>query len=58
MKTILHNGKVYLEKGVYAEAVLIENGTFGAVGTDDDVLAAAEAGGGDFERGSFGRENR
>ncbi len=41
MKTILFNGKVYVEKGVYAQAVLIEDGIISAVGTDEEILAKA-----------------
>ena len=48
MKTVLYNGKIYVEKGRYAQAVLIEDGIIQAVGTDAEVLAAAEAGCGDF----------
>lgn len=39
MKTILHNAKVYVEKGVYARAVEIEDGIITKVGTDDEILA-------------------
>lgn len=42
MKTVLFNGKVYVEKGVYAQAVLIEDGIISAVGTDKEILAKAE----------------
>jgi len=42
MKTVLFNGKVYVEKGVYAQAVLIEDGIISAVGTDEEILAKAE----------------
>jgi len=41
MKTVLFNGKVYVEKGVYAQAVLIEDGIISAVGTDEEILAKA-----------------
>lgn len=41
MKKVLFNGKVYVEKGVYAQAVLMEDGLIKAVGTDEEVLAQA-----------------
>ena len=41
MKTVFFNAKVYVEKGVYAQAVLEEDGIFTAVGTNEEVLAAA-----------------
>ncbi len=41
MKTILYNAKVYIEKGCYAEAVLIEDGIIKAVGTDEEMLAGS-----------------
>lgn len=47
MKTVFYNAKVYVEKGVYAQAVLIEDGIIRAVGTDEEVMAAANAGGGE-----------
>ena len=43
MKTVLFNGKVYVEKGVYAQAVLIEDGIISAVGTDEEIIAIAGA---------------
>ena len=43
MKTVLYNGKIYVEKGQYVRAVLIEDGMIQMVGTDEEVLAAAEA---------------
>ncbi len=49
MKKVFFNGKVYVEKGVYAEAILVEDGMIKAVGTDDEVLEQA-AGWGDFEK--------
>nr|WP_315024792.1 amidohydrolase [uncultured Aminipila sp.] len=39
MKTILHNGKVYLEREKFAEAVFIENGIITKVGSNKEVLA-------------------
>lgn len=41
MKKVLHNAKVYVEKGVYAQAVLVEDGLIAKVGTDEEVLKAA-----------------
>jgi len=36
-KTIFYNGKIYVEKGTFAEAVYVENGVIKAVGTDAEV---------------------
>lgn len=44
MKTILYNGKVYLERGVFAEAVLVEDGLIARTGSNEDILAAADSG--------------
>ena len=44
MKTLFRNGKIYVEKGVYAQAVLVEDGWIQAVGTEEEVLAAAGSG--------------
>lgn len=41
MKQILSNAKVYVEKGHYAQAVLVEDGCIAKVGTDEEVLKAA-----------------
>ncbi len=49
MKTVLFNGKVYVEKGVYAQAVLIEDGLIAAVGTDEEILAMAGSDAGEAE---------
>ena len=46
MKTLLHNGKVYVEKGVYAQAVLVEDGIIQMVGTDEELI---EVCGADFD---------
>lgn len=43
MKKALYNAKVYVEKGVYARAVLVEDGLIKAVGTDEEILAGAGA---------------
>ncbi|QIB68121.1 amidohydrolase [Aminipila butyrica] len=42
MSTILHNGKVYLEREKFAEAVFIENGLIGKVGSNEKILALAD----------------
>lgn len=41
MKTVIHHAKVYVEKGHFEEALLIEDGIIRMVGSNDDVLAAA-----------------
>jgi len=41
LKTAYLNGKFYVEKGVYAQAVLVEDGIFTKVGTEEEVRAAA-----------------
>ena len=41
MKTVLHNGKIYIERGVFCEALLIEDGYIRAAGTNDEVFDAA-----------------
>lgn len=43
MKKVFFNAKVYVEKGVYVQAVLAEDGIIRAVGTNEEVLAAADA---------------
>lgn len=40
-KSVLFNGKIYVEKGVFQEAVLEEDGVIKMVGSDREVLAAA-----------------
>lgn len=42
MRSILKNAKVYVEKGNYAEAVLMTNGVITAVGTDQEILSLAK----------------
>jgi predicted amidohydrolase YtcJ len=44
MKKVLFNAKVYLHRGEFAQAVLIEGGRIAAAGTSEDMLAAAGAG--------------
>lgn len=39
MKTIIYNGKIYLEKGAFASAICIENGFVTHVGTDAEIFA-------------------
>ncbi|WP_404988878.1 amidohydrolase [Clostridium culturomicium] len=38
MKTILYNGKIYIEREQFAEAVLIEDGFIKKVGLSEDIL--------------------
>ncbi|OPJ55653.1 amidohydrolase [Alkalithermobacter paradoxus] len=38
MKTILKNGKIYVEKNNFKEAILIEDGTIKEVGSNDEIL--------------------
>ncbi len=40
-KLVLKNAKIYVEKGVFAQAVLCEKGRVTAVGTEQEVLARA-----------------
>lgn len=46
MKIVFYNGKIYVEKGVYAEAVLVEDDLIAAVGSNEEIEAACGA---DFE---------
>ena len=50
MKKVFFNAKVYVEKSVYAQAVLAEDGIIRAVGTNEEVLAVAEADGLPYEK--------
>ena len=43
MKKILHHGKVYVEKGVFAQAVLIADGLIADVGSNEEILSLADA---------------
>ncbi len=43
-RVLLHNAKVYVEKGVYAQAVLTEGGRIVKVGTNEEVLALKKDG--------------
>jgi predicted amidohydrolase YtcJ len=38
MKMILKNGKIYVEKNTFCEAVLIENGVIKEIGTNEEIL--------------------
>ncbi len=40
-RTVLYNGKVYVDRGVFAEAVLQENGVIKKVGTSKEILEIA-----------------
>lgn len=42
MRKVLYNAKVYVEKGCYAQAVLVEDGLIAKVGTDEEILACAQ----------------
>ncbi len=44
MKTILCHAKVYVEKGCYAQAVLVEDGLIAKVGTDEEIMSCKEDG--------------
>lgn len=41
MKTLVYNGKIYLEKGSFAQAIIIEDGIVTSVGTNEEMLAIA-----------------
>lgn len=43
-RILLHNAKVYVEKGVYAQAVLTDGGRIVKVGTNEEVLALKKDG--------------
>lgn len=43
MNTIIHNAKIYVRKGEFAQAMLIRDGIVQALGTDRGILAAAPA---------------
>ena len=44
MKKALFNAKIYVEKGTFAQAVLIEDGMISAVGTDEEIKMLAGCG--------------
>ena len=44
MSTILVNANIYVERGNFQEAMLIENGIIKAVGTNAEIRALAPAG--------------
>ena len=39
MRTALYNGKVYVERGNFAKAVLVEDGVIAKVGGDEEILS-------------------
>jgi len=39
LRTILHNGKIFVEKGIFVEAILIEDGLVKSIGPNDNILA-------------------
>lgn len=47
MKTILYNGKIYIERDNFAEALYIEDGIIKKVGSNKEILALVE---GDMEK--------
>ena len=38
MNTILKNGKIYIEKNIFREAILIDNGLVKEIGTNEEIL--------------------
>ena len=44
MRTILHSGKIYQEKGKFCEALLIENGVIIKTGSSEQMLMLYEDG--------------
>ena len=42
--TIIKNGKIYIERGRFAEALRISDGVVASTGTDDEILASAQQG--------------
>ena len=42
MKTVLFNGKIYVEREKFVEAVLIEDRKIKAIGTNDEILATSD----------------
>ena len=42
MQKAFINGKVYVEKGMYAQAILVKDGMIQAVGADEEILQLAE----------------
>lgn len=43
MQTVIYNGKIYVNKGHFVEALLIEDDTIRQIGTTEEILAAAAA---------------
>jgi predicted amidohydrolase YtcJ len=44
MDTIIKSGKIYVERGKFAEAIRIRDGIITSVGTNDEILSSAQAG--------------
>ncbi|MDR1021468.1 MAG: amidohydrolase [Synergistaceae bacterium] len=44
MDTIIKSGKIYVERGKFAEAIRISDGVITSIGTDDEMLSSAQAG--------------
>ncbi len=51
MRTLLCNGKIYVERGHFAEALCIENGVITAVGTNQEIRALAVPGASEIDCG-------
>ncbi len=43
MKTVIYNGKIYVDRGHFEQAVLISDGLFEKIGNNTEILAAAGA---------------
>ena len=43
-KLVLRNGKIYVERGRFAQALYAEDGVIQAVGTEEEVLTQRENG--------------
>lgn len=41
-KLVLKNGKIYIEKGVFTQAILMEDGVITAVGTNEEIAALSD----------------
>ena len=44
MKQAVINGKIYVEKGTYAQALMVEDGVITCVGTEEEVRRGAGEG--------------
>lgn len=40
---IIHNGKIYMERGRFAEALMIEDGIITHAGSENDIMAHSAA---------------